>query len=269
MSWMIAAWTLAAAFLAWWLAGSKRWKVPARIVVGLVAALTLVAATPVTGPSPQPPTQIVYRFDDHRYLELTGWRCEGAIHYIDTKRNIRGELASQYTRVFLLPIIHADNDGDFIFFPDEDISGFRISKDFGKTFEDATWIGFRPGIEEIKKVTVVNQQAFLEGRDGRLFMTSMPIGNRWGRNVIDVNNELPNTTDRDLPEFQNLPKSVPPVMDYKGWTEMHCDPSMAGIPDQDYLHYAAWQKKVMSILGKTVALPITLVTDLTSSATGH
>ena len=25
----------------------------------------------------QPPTQVIYRFDDHRYLELKGWGCEG------------------------------------------------------------------------------------------------------------------------------------------------------------------------------------------------
>lgn len=23
----------------------------------------------------EPPTQVVYRFDDHRYLELKGWDC--------------------------------------------------------------------------------------------------------------------------------------------------------------------------------------------------
>ena len=269
MPWMIAAWTLAVAMVLWWFASGKWWKIPARIAATLVAGLALVAATPIAGPAPRPPTQIVYRFDDHRYLELTGWRCEGAIHYIDTKRNIRGELASQHTRVFLLPIIHADNDGDFIFFPDEDISGFRISKDYGKTFQDAIWIGFRPGIEEIKKVTVVNQQAFLEGTDGRLFMTSKPNNLGWGRAVIDTVNELPNTVFRDRIEFQNLPKSVPPVKDYKGWTEMHCDPSMAGIPDQDYLHYAAWQKKVISMLGNTVALPVTLAMNFTGPPTKH
>ena len=269
MSGMIAAWTLATTLLVWWLARGKRWKIPVRIAVGLVAVLALVAATPVTGPAPQPPTQIVYRFDDHRYLELTGWRCEGALHYVDTKRSIRGEVFSQFARVFLPPITHADNDGDFIYLPYDDLSGFKVSKDQGKTFEMSTWIGTEPDVKEIKKVTVVNKQGFIEGKDGRLFMTSRPIGNRWGRNVIDVNNELPNTVYRDHEEFKNLPKLVPPVKEYKGWTEMHCDPSMPGIPDQDYLNYAAWQKKVMSILGKTVALPITLAMNLTSSAAGH
>ena len=31
------------------------------------------------------PTQVVYRFDDHRYLELKGWNCEGELWYIDTQ----------------------------------------------------------------------------------------------------------------------------------------------------------------------------------------
>ncbi len=29
------------------------------------------------------PTQVVYRFDDHRYLELKGWNCEGELWYIN------------------------------------------------------------------------------------------------------------------------------------------------------------------------------------------
>ncbi len=34
----------------------------------------------------QPPTQVIYRFDDHRYLELKGWGCEGELWYTDTLR---------------------------------------------------------------------------------------------------------------------------------------------------------------------------------------
>ncbi|HCR0832293.1 TPA: hypothetical protein OMT34_003690, partial [Klebsiella aerogenes] len=36
----------------------------------------------------QPPTQVIYRFDDHRYLELKGWGCEGELWYTDTLRGI-------------------------------------------------------------------------------------------------------------------------------------------------------------------------------------
>jgi hypothetical protein len=258
MSGIILVWTLAVTGALWWFARGLRWTLPLRIIMTLMAILTLIAATPIAGPPPKPPTQVVYRFDDHRYLELTGWRCEGGIYYIDTKRNIRGELVSQYTRVPLLPITHADDDGDFIFFPFENISSFIISKDHGKTFEIAHWIGSRPDVEEIKKITVINRQAFLEGKDGRLYMTSLPIGKRWGLNMVDPINALPGTVDSDFPEYQHLPKSVPPVKNYKGWTEMHCDPGRTGIYDQNYLTYAAWQKKVMTVLGNTIALPVTL-----------
>ena len=43
------------------------------------------------------PTQVIYRFDDHRYLELKGWNCEGALYYVDPVRGIRSEVASQFT----------------------------------------------------------------------------------------------------------------------------------------------------------------------------
>ena len=265
MVWMIVLWTIAIAGLIGWFTRNKKWKLPARIGAGAASILVLVAATPIAGPPPQPPTQVIYRFDDHRYLELTGWRCEGGIYYIDTKRNIRGEITSQYTRVPLIPITHADDDGDFIFFPFEDMSSFIISKDYGKTFQSSRWIGSEPSVEEIKQVTVVNRQAFLEGKDGRLFMTSKPIAKGWGYVMIDTVNELPNSVLRDRIEFQNLPKSVPPVKNYKGWTEMHCDPSRAGIYDQDYIDYANWQKKIMSLLGNTIALPVTLTMNMIGS----
>ncbi|MGU0056868.1 T6SS immunity protein Tli3 family protein [Enterobacter hormaechei] len=35
-------------------------------------------------PGKEPPTQVVYRFDDHRFLELKGWGCEGELWYTDT-----------------------------------------------------------------------------------------------------------------------------------------------------------------------------------------
>ncbi|WP_458363623.1 T6SS immunity protein Tli3 family protein, partial [Klebsiella aerogenes] len=44
----------------------------------------------------QPPTQVIYRFDDHRYLELKGWDCEGELWYTDTLRGIHTEPVSQF-----------------------------------------------------------------------------------------------------------------------------------------------------------------------------
>ncbi|KDF49577.1 hypothetical protein AE07_00962 [Enterobacter cloacae BWH 43] len=44
----------------------------------------------------EPPTQVVYRFDDYRYLELKGWDCEGELWYTDTQRGIHSEPVSQF-----------------------------------------------------------------------------------------------------------------------------------------------------------------------------
>lgn len=48
----------------------------------------------------EPPTQVVYRFDDHRYLELKGWDCEGELWFSDTKKGIHSQIASQFYRIF-------------------------------------------------------------------------------------------------------------------------------------------------------------------------
>ncbi|WP_227816235.1 T6SS immunity protein Tli3 family protein [Nitrogeniibacter aestuarii] len=172
------------------------------------------------------PTQIVYRFDEHRYLTLTGHRCEGAINYVDEERDIDTPVIEQFARVFLPPITHADDDGDYIFIPYHEPSAFRVSKDHGKTFNDARWVGEAYGAESVKRIIVVNRQAFIEFKDGRLFMTSKPIGKHWGMEVIDPVNVLPNKVHRDYPEFQNLPTEIPEVKNYKGWTEMHCNPDL-------------------------------------------
>lgn len=172
------------------------------------------------------PTQVVYRFDEHRYLTLVGHGCEGALFYFDEKQNLKTEVIGQYARVFLPDITHADRDGDYVFIPYSDVSAFRVSKDGGKTFKTAKWVGSRPALSLIKKITVVNQQAFVETKDGRLFMTSKPFGEYWGMRVVDVVNELPTKRYAELPEFQNLPTKVPEVKNYKGWTEMHCNPDL-------------------------------------------
>ena len=48
----------------------------------------------------QLPTQVIYRFDDHRYLELKGWDCEGELWYTDTLRGIHTEPVSQFYRIY-------------------------------------------------------------------------------------------------------------------------------------------------------------------------
>jgi hypothetical protein len=50
---------------------------------GIAAAAVLMASG---CQAKEPPTQVVYRFDDHRYLELKGWDCEGELWYTDTQK---------------------------------------------------------------------------------------------------------------------------------------------------------------------------------------
>ena len=87
--------------------------------------------------------------------------------------------------------------------------------------------------------------------------------------MIDTVNELPNTVFRDRIEFQGIPKSVPPVKNYKGWTEMHCDPSRAGALEKQFADFEALKSEVISLLGHTVAFPVTLAMNVVDSTTKH
>ncbi|HHE4950317.1 TPA: hypothetical protein ACPEUZ_004243, partial [Citrobacter braakii] len=56
----------------------------------IIGAFLLCAVTACT----KSPSQVIYRYDDNRYLELKGFNCEGALWYHDTKRNIHKELVN-------------------------------------------------------------------------------------------------------------------------------------------------------------------------------
>ncbi len=74
---------------------------------GLCTVLAATSVVLATGcQAKEPPTQVVYRFDDHRYLELKGWDCEGELWYTDTKRGIHTEPVSQFYRLFTRKFIH-------------------------------------------------------------------------------------------------------------------------------------------------------------------
>lgn len=258
LMWLVPVWTLAVAlFIAFFTKG--RYGKPGRWLAVAMALMALIPWLPSSQAEPRrkPATQVIYRFDDHRYLTMTGYGCEGAIYYVDEKRKMRSTYMDQFARVFLPRIVHADDDGDFIFVPYADASGFAVSKDHGETFQDASWVGTRPYAEEIKQITVVNRQAFIETKDGRLFMTSKPFGEGWGMNVINIK-YLPQTTLAEWPNFQKMPTRPPPVKNYKGWTEMHCDPDLQGEPvSTPGSSWNVFQKQVLAILGNTVALPVT------------
>ncbi|WP_431297428.1 T6SS immunity protein Tli3 family protein [Rahnella sp. PAMC 25559] len=150
-----------------------------------------------------PPTQVVYRFDDHRFLELNGFNCEGGLTYTDTKKNIHSviyENSDRY-RVYTKTFIHPSER--YIVIPEyEDQSTFTVSKDFGKTWEAAryspgggadpygkripsrtdksgvTYVageGNSPLYDDILSLTVVNDQGFILNKWGDIYMSSKPF----------------------------------------------------------------------------------------------
>ena len=170
----------------------------------------------------EPPTQVVYRFDDHRYLELKGWDCEGELWYTDTLRGIHSEPVSQFYRIFTKKFVHPSER--YIAITGWGVGGFRVSKDYGKTWQVAQ---FSPGENEpdgmnspprddVLSFTVVNDQGFLQ--------TKQPLfaGPAWGL-VYITKEALENDTAKFHTNYQNLPDKVPEVKGYTGWDHMRCD----------------------------------------------
>lgn len=129
-----------------------------------------------------PPTQVVYRFDDHRYLELVGFNCEGALWFTDTQRNIHSEVSSQFYRVFTKKYVHPSEK--YIAITYYDVSGVMVSKDFGKTWSDARFMpgggaerygDDKPSSEDVVSFTVVNDQGFIQTKSDDLYMSSQPF----------------------------------------------------------------------------------------------
>ncbi|TYF69243.1 hypothetical protein DJ537_24530, partial [Enterobacter hormaechei] len=116
----------------------------------------------------EPPMQVVYRFDDHRYLELKGWNCEGELWYTDTQRGIHSQLYFQFFRIFTKKFVHPSER--YLVIPNWDPGAFRVSKDYGKTWTTATYSpgeneangDSSPPRDDILSFTVVNDQGFLQ-----------------------------------------------------------------------------------------------------------
>jgi hypothetical protein len=120
----------------------------------------------------EPPMQVVYRFDDHRYLELKGWNCEGELWYTDTQRGIHSQLYFQFFRIFTKKFVHPSER--YLVIPNWDPGAFRVSKDYGKTWTTATYSpgenepngDSSPPRDDILSFTVVNDQGFCRRSTG-------------------------------------------------------------------------------------------------------
>jgi len=228
--------------------------------LSLVMMASLLAVSGCSRPQ-ETPTQVIYRFDDHRYLELKGWYCQGALYYVDPIRGIRSEVASQFYQAYGKTYIHPSER--YIAVPWWDSSGFTVSKDYGKTWQGGKFATntnsvepekiWRPLRENNLSFTVVNDQGFLLTRQGNLYMSSKPFddprvmpggpgidyvdddgdphhlkygsaGPGWGLQYIAIK-AIGGLTAEYLSNWQDMPTSVPEVKNYKGWSRMQCDPS--------------------------------------------
>ncbi|MCR1300343.1 MULTISPECIES: hypothetical protein [Enterobacter] len=227
-----------------------------RIAVIALASVLVTAGCKAS----EPPTQVVYRFDDHRYLELKGWDCEGELWYTDTQRGIHTEPVSQFYRIFTRKFVHPSER--YIAITGWGVGGFRISKDYGQTWQLAQ---FSPGEnepdgmnappqEDLESFTVVNDQGFLQTKH-RLYMSSKPFddprlaaggpgieytaddgtgqkvsgkveprspGWPWGM-VYMTKQGLEGSTEQLKTNWENQPDKIPEVKGYTGWDHMRCD----------------------------------------------
>ena len=227
------------------------------LYVGIITTAVLFAAACKAS---EPPTQVVYRFDDHRYLELKGWNCEGELWYTDTKRGIHTEPVSQFYRRFTRKFIHPSER--YIAIPTWDSPGSMISKDYGQTWFPSA---FSPGenepngdssppYDDVLSFSVINDQGFLQTKH-RLYMSSKPfddprlaasgpgieysvddgMGNKvngkleprfpgwaWGM-VYMTKQALKHSTEQFKDNWQGQPDKIPEVKGYTGWDHMRCD----------------------------------------------
>ncbi|XKM12780.1 hypothetical protein RCS94_07050 [Orbaceae bacterium ac157xtp] len=170
------------------------------------------------------PTQVVFRFDEHRYVQLTGSNCVGKLYYIDEQKQIYHELSVHSAKVITEPFAHTV--GDYIFVPYTDYSGVRYSQDGGRTFK-IIYIGnpsTRPDREEVKNIVVVNNQFFMDSAKG-LYRSSEAYGTHHGVEILSTKEDyfLGSIRYGGI-RWGNLSQIMPTLpSDYTGWHQWQCD----------------------------------------------
>ena len=220
----------------------------------IIVALTLLLVC--TASAKDQPIQVVYRFDDHRYLELKGWGCQGELWYTDTLRKIHSQPGLQFYQIFTRKFQHPSEK--YIAIPWWGAGGFTVSKNYGQTWQVAPISpgsnepdgGNAPSYEDVLSFTVVNDQGFLQTKHS-LYMSSKPFedsrilpggpgipytledgtvqvlearapGEAWGM-VYMTKLGLGHSTSQFKTNWQDLPQQIPEVKNYQGWEHMRCD----------------------------------------------
>ena len=155
-----------------------------KIIIGTISLCAIAGCTKKT------PSQIIYRYDDNRYLELKGYNCEGALWYHDIRRNIHKELVNGiYSTYRIFSGVYIHSSDKYILIPRWEPGAYKISKDYGQTWQVAKYMASFPALErnsdgvmrdspegkEIKRVVVVNNQAFISTAQDHLYMSSYPF----------------------------------------------------------------------------------------------
>lgn len=212
-----------------------------KLMLPLFGTISLLGCDQSSAQKNTAPTQVVYRFDDHRYLELTGFNCQGSLWYTDTKQKIHSEVVDRFYQIFTQKYVHPSEK--YIAILGFEGDGFLISKDYGRTFENARYApgggvdpsgSRRPVREEYESFYVVNDQGFVLTKKGELYLSSKPFGERWGEDyaslrAIEDQRYGYKMTFSEAKNFQDLPHQIPEIKNYTGWDHMRCDPDL-GLP---------------------------------------
>ena len=204
------------------------------------------------------PTQVVFRFDDHRFIQLTGYGCRGRMYYIDEQKQIYYELARHSGEVLTEPFAHMPED--YIFVPLSDYSAIDVSLDGGHSFSTIhieTYEGmgsYRPTYHTVENIVVMNNQFFLKDSSRGIYRSTKPYGTR--PVVISATSEklFEGSIEYMGLRWADLPKTMPIMpTNYSGWQRWQCDPSLKQ-PITVYNRYAPLiklQTQLRQLLGVT------------------
>ena len=113
-----------------------------KIMIGTISLCAIAACTKRT------PSQIIYRYDDNRYLELKGYNCEGALWYHDIRRNIHKELVNGvYSTYQIFSGVYIHPSDKYILIPRWEPDAYKISKDYGQTWQVADYMASSRALE--------------------------------------------------------------------------------------------------------------------------